>query len=445
MYKLDDDIVALATVPGKSALNVVRVSGQTTKKLYTKITKQTGAPRANYCALKYLFAYKEIDPFDRAMVVYYKAPKSFTGEDSLEFSVHGGVLIARKLIDTLIKHGARQALPGEFSYRAFINNKIDLLQAEAISSIVDANNLIDSYYSLNSLKGSLSRALEKCKDSLQTLMMVGEHELDFNEGEIKHTKSKDFVKILEEISENISQITKTSYTQESEESNIRVAIVGKPNAGKSSLFNIMIGRARSIVTDEKGTTRDTIEIGLYLGSTPIILVDTAGIRRGRNEAEIMGVKKTLEEIKRASIVIVVDETNPINIIIKTPIDDKKTILVQNKIDLKKKTTEKGVLHLSCKKGRGINALLTRLSTMIKSDCNNFSNTYTFLINSRQKLLLNKIEVGINKTIRSYKKTNDLAICLSCLYGVVSHFDELIKPSYKNELLNKIFMGFCIGK
>ena len=445
MYKLDDDIVALATIPGKSALNVIRVSGQTTKKLYIKITGQTGAPRPNYCALKYLFAYKERDPFDRAMVVYYKAPKSFTGEDSLEFSVHGGALIARKLIDTLIKYGARQALPGEFSYRAFINNKIDLLQAEAISSIVDANNLIDSYYSLNSLKGSLSISLEKCKDRLQTLMMIGEHELDFNEGEIKHTKSKEVVKQLETISKEISQITKSSYTQESEESNIRVAIVGKPNAGKSSLFNIMIGRARSIVTDEKGTTRDTIEIGLYLGSTPIILVDTAGIRPGLSRAETMGVKKTHEEIKRASIVIVVDEINPKKIIIKAPIDHKKIILVQNKIDVKKKTKEKGVLHVSCKKSSGINELLTSLSTMIKKDNNNFYKTYSFLINSRQKLLLNKIEIGINKTIQSYKKTNDLAICLSCLYDVVSNFDELVKPGNKNELLNKIFMGFCIGK
>ena len=196
MYSNSDDIVALATVVGKSALNVVRVSGPQCRSFFQNLSHTKKKPMPNHVYLKYIYSGKEKNPFDFASLVYYRAPKSFTGEDSLEISVHGGMIIANKLIETLIMLGARQAKPGEFSYRAFANNKIDLLQAEAISSIVEANNSIDSYYLLNNIKGVLSSVLLDSRKKITMLIALGEHEIDFTEEEITTQKRADFNKKL---------------------------------------------------------------------------------------------------------------------------------------------------------------------------------------------------------------------------------------------------------
>ena len=192
MYNNSDDIVALATVAGKSALNVVRLSGKRCEVFFQQLTQTKKKPVPNHVYPKYLYSGQGEAPFDFASLVYYRGPKSFTGEDSLEVSVHGGMLIANKLIQTLISFGARQALPGEFSYRAFNNNKIDLLQAEAISSIIEANNSIDSYYLLNNIKGDLSRSVGEIKTAITSLIAGGEYEIDFTDEEITEERKNSF-------------------------------------------------------------------------------------------------------------------------------------------------------------------------------------------------------------------------------------------------------------
>ena len=342
MYRLNDDIVALATIAGKSALNVVRVSGSSSLKLYKKITKSKVVPRPNYVKLMYLYHPIKKQIIDQATIVYYKGPKSFTGEDCIEITTHGGVVIVNQLLDALLASGAREALPGEFSYRAFINNKIDLLQAEAISSIVNATNDLDSYYALSSVRGKLSSSIQKSHDAIKRIITTGEHELDFNENEIDFTKHATYIEEIKGAAKIIKNIIDQSYTTEDDKSGLKIVITGLPNVGKSSLFNILVGRSRAIVTSQKGTTRDILEQPIYIKDHLVTLIDTAGIRRANDKIEKIGIKKSLQEIKKADIVLVVDDADPRDVFekIKEKLNTKTVFLIQNKTDLYDKNKKK---------------------------------------------------------------------------------------------------------
>ncbi len=448
MYNNSDDIVALATLAGKSALNVVRVSGPLCEKFFKELTQTKTPPKPNHVYPKYIYSSSEAAPFDFASLVYYRGPKSFTGEDSLEVSVHGGLIIANKLIETLTSLGARQALPGEFSYRAFHNNKIDLLQAESIAAIVEANNNIDSYYLLNNIKGGLSKKVNIVKQDIMSLIAFGEQEVDFTEHEMSAAGVNNFNGEILNAKNKIEKILKDSYVSTEEGPGVRVVIVGLPNVGKSSIFNHILGQSRSIVTEEKGTTRDTVEKDIYIGSTLITLIDTAGIRKTANKAELVGIKKTYQEIARANIVIIVDDSSPLKIYntLKPYIKSQNFLLVLNKTDLIKNfKKEKSVYGLSCKNKTGFGVFLTKLLTLSKKELDFFNNQYLYLLNKRQKKFLEEIKKALMLAGGEYKKTQDLSVLLSYLYIIRDHFNSLIRPGDKEEILHSIFKGFCVGK
>jgi len=447
MYDTDDNIVALATLAGKSALNIVRVSGSSSLNIYQKLTNTKKKPRANYCIPKSIYASKNGRLIDHAMIIFYRGPRSFTGEDGIEIIVHGGVIIVDRIIDTIIGLGARHASPGEFSYRAYLNNKIDLIQAEAISSIVSATNNIDSFYYLNSIKGNLSEKISEHNDNLNEIITVGEHELNFSDSELKKTSIKQFRAKTKNIISLIQDLVDKSYTTEKSVSLIRVAIIGRPNVGKSSLFNILVGKSRSIVTSQKGTTRDTIESDVYVDDTLIRLVDTAGLRTAKNEAEIIGIKKSYKEIEESEIAMIVDDDNPKKIKDSLEIkNNQKIILINNKSDLKNKSeTQYQGINISCKTEEGIDILSTKLSTLIKETETNFLSSYLYLINKRQLNLLESVKKGLDRALKVYEETQDLTIFISYLYVAQKNFDALVRPNDKNDIINNIFKGFCIGK
>ena len=447
MYQLNDDIVALATIAGKSAISVVRLSGSSSLVFYKKLLRTSKLPTPNYVNLVSLYHPKTKKLIDQAMVTFYKSPKSFTGEDCIEFSLHGGVVIANHLIDALVLLGAREAMPGEFSYRAFINDKIDLLQAEAIASVIESTNDLDSYYSLSAVKGQLSEGVKKSQSIIKNILTMGEHELDFNENEINFTKSSQYLEDLKKAHEIIKKTIKTSYTVEEKRSGIRLVIVGLPNAGKSSLFNVLVGKSKAIVTNISGTTRDVLEQDVYIKENLATLVDTAGLRRATNKIEKIGIKKSFEEIENSDIVLLVDEKDPAAVYsqIKNKIGKRPVVLVCNKSDINKQKSSGAVINVSCKNKSGIDTLITELSTIIFKKINAFKLQHSCLINKRQKELLINIDKDLEKTIQDYKTNNDLSLCLSLLYNSMEHFNTLLRPLGKNEILNDIFGGFCVGK
>ena len=447
MYRLNDDIVALATLVGRSALNVVRVSGSSSLIFYKKLTKSRAAPRPNYVKLISLYHPIKKQIIDQATLVYYRGPKSFTGEDCIEITTHGGVVIVNQLLDALLGLGAREAMPGEFTYRAFINNKVDLLQAEAISSIVSATNDLDSYYSLSAIRGKLSTSIQKSRDTIKRIITIGEHELDFNESEIDFTKHTTYIKEIEKATKIIKKIVDQSYTTEDDKSGLKIVITGLPNVGKSSLFNVLVGRSKAIVTSQKGTTRDILEQPVYIEDNLVTLIDTAGIRKTNDKIEKIGIKKSLQEITKADILLVIDDTDPQGVFekIKGKLNTKTVVLIQNKTDLYDENINKNIINISCKNKTGIKKLITLLSTAIQTELDVFSQQHSCLINKRQVLLLEKIYSGLGVVVEDYKKNKDLALCLSLLYGVLDNFNTLIRPINKNEILNDIFGGFCVGK
>ena len=447
MYVLNDTIVALATIPGKSALNIVRISGSLAVSIYRGLTnKDRLLPNPN---LSHVVLLKDSDGeiIDQSMVVFFKSPQSFTGEDMLEITVHGGFVITKQLLMAIYKLGAREASPGEFTYRAFINNKMDLIQAEAIKSLSSSSSSIDNYYHLNSLLGSFSKKINAARNDIKRVLVSCEHALDFDEGEIDsaaflNKKTKDIKNIIK----NIKTIVGSSVKINSTSSLNRVAIVGYPNAGKSSLYNLLVGENKSIVTKTKGTTRDSLESSIWVDNHNVVLIDTAGIRKSQNHIETLGIEKTYEQIYKASIVLLVDEKNPLQLKKKLgkKLNNKKTILILNKVDInKKQKTASSTILFSCKDKTGLSKLLTMLSTCISSMSGEKS-IYANSVNDRQLGLLNQILSGLSNCV-DVEKSNDLALYASRLSLVINLFEALLFPKSKDEIINEVFEGFCVGK
>ena len=445
MYNTSDNIVALATIPGKSALNVVRCSGLNSLLLYKKMFNQTKTPSPNFLHRRSAYFNKQI--IDDCMVVFFKGPKSYTGEDMLEISTHGGTVIVKKIIECIENHSFRQAFPGEFTYRAFINGKIDLMQAESIQSAVDSGNNLDALYSINNIKGSLSRKTSAATLEIQNILTHMEHELDFNEGEIDFKSQKEYIKNIKKTISSIKKIISYSYLASEKKSSLVIVLAGKTNVGKSSLFNSLLGRERSIVTNKQGTTRDTIEVEIVINKINVELVDTAGIRKTKEIVERKGVSRTYRAIKKADIVLFVDSRSPQKSFanFKVLLKDKKIIFINSKSDLKTHSKEKGSYSLSSKTGEGFDAVYKTIKEEVDVYLKNFIDNNLFLINSRQKKILEQAASLLEKTIVSYESTNDLAVAASFLRESFNMFKELQGYNNKNEIINNIFKGFCVGK
>ena len=444
MYNTKDNIVALATTPGKSALNVVRCSGSGCLELYYHLTKLKKPPTPNMSCLKSVYNKDSI--IDELMLTFFAAPKSFTGENVLEFSSHGGLIIAKKLISTIESFGFRQAMPGEFSYRAFLNGKIDLIQAEAISTIVDSNKNLDVLYSINNLKGSLSNPIKKILQECENVLAYMEHEMDFNENEIAFTRLSEYKKSFNKLEKKASKIIYASFLAKENKGNITISLAGKTNAGKSSLFNKLIGYERSIVTEQEGTTRDTVEASLIIGGQDVSLIDTAGIRKTKNVIEKKGISRTYDAINRSDLVLFVDQEDPIKESKKYSkiLKNKEILFIKSKDDTKTIKT-KGIISTSSKKEGGTSLLFTELLTFIKKHGDSFSNKYMFLINSRQRASLVSFVEEIKRGSAALTKTKDLVIASSYLRGAHDNLASLLHGGDKNSTINKIFKGFCVGK
>ena len=447
MYELKDNIVALATTPGNSALNIIRLSGNDNiVEIFKKLTKKKSNPVPNTVFPYYLYD-NSGKIFEQAIVSYFKSPKSYTGENMLEISSHGGYVVANKIIKFLISNNFRLAKPGEFSFRAFINNKINLIQAEAVNGIINSQNSSSLSYQVKNLTGGLSNIVEKSYNEIKNLLILAEHEIDFSEDEITLTQQSEYISILKQISKKIHKTIENAYYEELNDLP-RVVIVGKPNAGKSSLFNRIVGYERAIVTNIKGTTRDVIEVRLSLNGKSISLLDTAGIRKTQNKIEEMGIEKTNNEISNCNIALVVDEKDPAEII-KNLKDIYKNIFfvpVLNKCDIKKNIqSSQDVFQISCTTKDGINQLLTWLSTKIEEMYKTKYSENNFLINERQNLLLTKILSKIKKLAKSFEAHQDLVFLSSDLRDVLAVFNDLIRPLNNDDILNEIFGGFCVGK
>jgi tRNA modification GTPase len=301
-----DTIVALSTPPGRSGIGVIRVSGAGSLSLLrTLIGADSYQPTPNVLSLKTLIDPDTAEALDEALVCFFKAPHSFTGEDVVEFHCHGSPILLRTIIDLTLKLGARLADPGEFSLRAVTNGRLRLTEAEAIRDVIDAQTDTALRQATRQLKGEISNRLQPVKEQLLEIIVRLESSIEFIEDDLPPLASQEISKCLQKLLDDLSRLRSTFSTGRLLRDGIRVALVGRPNVGKSSLFNSLVGHGRAIVTSIAGTTRDTLTEEIGVQGVPVVLIDTAGIRKSIDEIELIGVERARREAADADLLIVV--------------------------------------------------------------------------------------------------------------------------------------------
>ena len=446
-----DTIVALATPPGRSGIGVIRLSGDESLELLRKISaKDFISPKARQSFLLPIIDVESSFVIDEALATFFESPNSYTGENVVEFSCHGSPIILRKVIDLLLGFGARLAEPGEFTLRALSNGKLNLAQAEAIRDLIDAQSLSAVRQSVRQLKGELSTRLQPIKDELLDVIVILESSLEFVEDDLPSFQTEKIKTRLKEISEKIESIAATFTSGRLLREGIRVALVGRPNVGKSSLFNAFLGEDRAIVTDIAGTTRDQIHERMTIDDIPVSLFDTAGLRETDDTVEKIGVERSKQAIADADLVLVlidgsVELTDEDREILRS-LEELNYILVLNKSDLPSANIPlNDSMHakISAKTGHG----LTELKTMIVS---RFSDPKLegdgFLISdARHHDLLIKTFSEINESIQLMENRISEEIVLVGLHNSMRFLGQITGETTTEDMLTRIFSTFCIGK
>ena len=440
-----ETIVALATAPMKSALAIIRVSGddafeivsKCSNKDLTKITKRT------LLIGNIVDGDKEID---EVVLAVYKGPKSFTGEDLVEIICHGSVLIANEIIQLIISKGARMATNGEYSSRAFLNQKIDLVQAEAINDVINATTSEAKNLSILSLKGETSSLLVPIKTKLADILSLIEVNIDYPEYEdIEVANKEKIISSADEIIVELDKLIKDGNQGKIIKEGVKVAIVGKPNVGKSSLLNALLGESKAIVTDIAGTTRDIVEGEINLNGVVLHLLDTAGIRDASDKVESIGVDKSKQTIQDADLVIVVlDASEELDDLDKEILEiskDKKRIIVYNKGDLITINNNDNI-YISAQSG-DIEPLKQAIYKEFGIDDNVF--TTPSLNNSRQLGLLMKAKESLLKAKEDALMDLSVDLISVSLYDAYVAILEILGEANQIDISKEIFSRFCVGK
>ena len=439
LYK-KDSIVATATARGIGALSVIRVSGNSLSSLFFQLT-QIKKIKNRYAYYKKIKNSKGA-VLDEVVITFFKGPRSFTGEDVFEISCHGGEVVSKKIIHELIQLGCRYASPGEFSKRAFLNGKISLPEAESINQIIHSSSDLEAEKGMLGLTGVVEKSLLEAKDVLINLLAIIEHELDFVENEINETSNQAIQSQLNKTIDLLQKVVRGSLVGNKIQTGFRVGIVGNPNAGKSTLFNCILGYDHAITSDQKGTTRDALESFVEINGLPVVLIDTAGYWSGKDSLDALGIKKTEEIIKKADILLIVDEKNPKKFIAPFDVSDVQKIYISSKSDLNNENmVPKDVVSISSLNNENIDLLLTKLSTLIKSS---YFNEDVFVVSSRQLILI-KQACKLLDSLNNNVSVVDLVERASIIRGVVDLLGEVFGEVYNEDVLNSVFKGFCVGK
>ena len=460
---LDDTIAAIATPLGEGGLAVVRLSGPQALAIADKSFQPAGRNSLKpSAAASHTIQYGKIartgKPVDEVLLAVLRAPRTFTREDTVEITCHGGLLPAKQVLDTLLENGARLAEPGEFTRRAFLNGRIDLAQAEAVADLIHARTELALAAASEQLAGKLSQRINQLRgDLMRTLAHVEAH-IDFPDEDIAPDTRAQLLKRLEGAMKFMDELLRTANEGQILRHGIRAAIVGRPNVGKSSLLNQLLGRDRAIVSPFPGTTRDTIEETANIRGLPVVFIDTAGLREARDEIEQEGIRRSHESLARAEFILhVLDASEPL-----TEADEKyfaefagkKRILVRNKIDLPVKLEFRVTCHVSlvtspvvdvcCLSGQGIEALKDAIKELVWSG-EIRAEMLQVMINSRHQDALNRARAAAQRTADALRADVMLELVAVDLRIAVNAVGEIVGKTATEDLLDLIFSQFCIGK
>ncbi len=443
-----DTISAIATANGIGSIAIIRISGDDALDI-TKILTRNKIIEPRYATLTTIYD-SEDTLIDEAIVIYFKAPHSFTAEHVVEIQCHGGFIVAQSILKATLNAGARLATPGEFSKRAFFNGRIDLSEAEAIAQLIEAKSEDAAKILAAQMKGSLKHFIENVRDEIIHILAFSEVTIDYAEEDLPPDLVEQIKSKLDELYILLNKTLQASKSREGLMQGFRVAIIGKPNVGKSSLLNALLNFDRAIVSEIAGTTRDTIEEQVKIGTHLIRMVDTAGIREASDEIERIGIERSLEAIEQSDIVVALfdnsreedDEDKEIARLVSIARESKEVIVIKNKIDLEEKFSLESLnFDINLNSKDDVTPLISALELIM--DRSNSSDEI-MLISSRQ---INAVEVTMKNIQESFIPLADqeLEIFSFHLNEAVKEMAGITRPFENDEMLDKMFGSFCLGK
>ena len=395
---------------------------------------------------------------DEVLVSYFKEPKSYTTENMCEINSHGGNIIMKKILELCLKNGADLAEPGEFTKRAFLNGRIDLAQAESVIDIINAKTDREANVGVKQLEGFLSEEIKKIKELILNIMTNIEVSIDYPEYDIEEVKEREILDVLEKVKDKLKKLEESFDNGKIIKNGIKTAIIGRPNAGKSSLLNAILKENRAIVTEYEGTTRDTIEEDVSINGIPLKIIDTAGIRETENEVEKLGIAKSREISKEADLVIAIfDISKPLkkeDFDILEMIKDKKSIIVLNKVDLNQdvltdkdnefKKYSNNIIKISALKKTGIENLYDKITEIFNLNQINVDSEIV-ITNTRHKNLISKAIESVLKSEESIKDKMPIDVVAIFLKDILENLGNITGDIVTEDIINDIFSKFCLGK
>lgn len=452
-----DTIVALSTPPGRSGIGVIRLSGTRSLEIARILVRDNCfEPQSHLAVLKNLYDIGSEETLDQALITYFKSPHSFTGEDVVELSCHGSPVLLRSLIDAILRCDARLAGPGEFTLRALSNGRLNLSQAEAIRDLINAQTKAGVQQATRQLGGELSERLQPIKDTLLEIIVPLESSLEFVEDDLPEISINRIKEKLSNLLKKVKELSSTFSTGRLLRDGLKVTLIGRPNVGKSSLFNGLLALDRAIVTDIPGTTRDSLSEMINLRGVPVLLTDTAGVRESTDEVEHLGVERTRRAIADADlVVIVIDGSYPLiqeDKDIFNEVAESSYIIALNKSDLDSYRRDKledlnnpsaAVLNVSAKTGAGLEALRAAiLEPFATFDTNE---TGLLITDARHFDLLQRTQSALCSSLELLEQRASEELVLVGLYDGLRFIGEITGETTPDDVLSRIFATFCIGK
>ena len=448
--QLRDTIAAISTPPGRGGLGIIRLSGKRARDVAERMLRfppdHQWKPWSSTLAS---LPDAEGQPVDRVVATFFGAPKSYTAEDVVEISCHGSTAVLRYALERACEQGARLAQPGEFTLRAYLNGRIDLPQAEAVRDLIEATTLYQARIAAQQAEGSVSRRLQPMKDQLLELIALLEAGIDFAEDDIDVASSNEILRRIQPISEAVSALIASFAYGKLVHEGFALAIVGRPNVGKSSLFNRLLEQDRAIVTEIPGTTRDLVSETASLGGIPVKFVDTAGIRAGQDPVEKLGIERSYRAMADADLtLVVVDASAPLEAedreLIRRAGEQGKFLVAANKCDLPRRAEQPGALPVSALTGDGVEALRNGIVETL-APRGRLEQEGGFITSLRHEQLLKESQEALEQARNATALGIPHEMLLLDLYAALRPIDAITGATTADDILNRIFSTFCIGK
>lgn len=457
---METTIAAISTAMSESGIGIIRVSGPEAVEIVSRIYRSKGGKKdinkVPTHTIHYGYIYDGEELIDEVLVMVMRAPRTFTGEDTVEIDCHGGVYAMKRVLETVLKNGGKTASPGEFTKRAFLNGKMDLSQAEAVMDVIQAKNEYALKSSVEQLKGSVQKAVKDIRKDLIYHIAYIESALDDPEHISLEGYAQELLGIVEKSQKEIAHLLKSASDGKIIKEGIRTVILGKPNAGKSSLLNVLVGENRAIVTDIEGTTRDILEEYINLHGISLRMIDTAGIRETEDVVEKIGVNRARDMAKEADLILyVVDSSRPLDENdeeIISMLDSRKAIVLYNKTDLEPKVdmetlknrVNRPVISVSAKEETGIRELEKEIKNMFFSGEISF-NDEVYITNARHKEALMEAADSLDLVKNSIEMDMPEDFFSIDLMNAYESLGRIIGEAVGEDLVNEIFSKFCMGK